>query len=116
MFSASYLLFVNTILNKRCQSVIIYAFVDNVLELILDHFQAYKRLDDDRGKCYELGQSVVAGMRGVLAAWMKQSQQLETWKHNQNIKFALHSVVSLHGAGTTLDHTQYNHLQVSKLN
>merc|ERR1719154_407176 len=36
-------------------------------------YQAYRRLDDDRGKSYELGQSVVACMRGVLATWMRQS-------------------------------------------
>lgn len=53
--------------------------------------QAYRRLDDDRGKSCELGQAAVACMRcshplylsllrGVLHTWMRQSEDLEEWK------------------------------------
>ena len=68
-------------------------------------------MDDDRGKRYELGQSVVAGMRGVLQAWMRQSEMLEKWKENQTREFALYTLVGLHTSATPPPH-QYNHLQV----
>ena len=51
--------------------------------------QAYKRLDDDRGKSYELGQSAVAGMRGVLAAWMRQSEQVTNIKYDYHCHFVV---------------------------
>jgi len=75
-------------------------------------YQAYKHLDDDRGRRYELGQSAVAGMRGVLLAWMRQSEQLEEWKNHQNTKLALHSVVDLNSGANLLDSSKYNHLQL----
>ena len=34
-------------------------------------YQAYRRIDDDRGKSYELGQSAVKAMRGILECWIK---------------------------------------------
>ena len=69
-------------------------------------------MDDDRGKCYELGQSVVAGMRGVLGAWMRQSEMLETWKENQSRECALYTIVGLN-TSIKIEGSQYNHLQVS---
>lgn len=39
-------------------------------------YQAYvRRVDDDHGKAYELGQSAVKCMRGILFAWMRQSKE-----------------------------------------
>ena len=35
------------------------------------------------GKSYELGQTCVFCMRGILACWIKQSHRLEAWKQNQ---------------------------------
>ena len=46
-------------------------------------YLSYNRMDDDRGKSYELGQTCVFGMRGILACWIKQSHRLEAWKQNQ---------------------------------
>ena len=46
-------------------------------------FQAYKRIDDDQGKSYELGQSVVIGVRGILSAWMRQAEKVEAFKSGQ---------------------------------
>lgn len=43
-------------------------------------YQAYRRIDDDRGKSYELGQSAVKAMRGVLESWIKQSHKVEQFK------------------------------------
>ena len=75
-------------------------------------YQGYKRLDDNRGKAYELGQSAVCCMRGILATWMRQSEQLEHWKHNQCPQFSLYTLVALHDGEKVLDHSQYNHLQL----
>jgi len=75
-------------------------------------YQAYRRLDDDRGKSYELGQSVVACMRGVLATWMRQSLKLEQWKVKNCPNLALYTVVGLHTGEEVLDYKQYNHLQL----
>jgi len=60
--------------------------------------QAYRRLDDDRGKSHELGQSVVACMRGILHSWLRQSRKLELWKSGQSASVALHTIVGLHTA------------------
>ena len=69
-------------------------------------------MDDDRGKTYELGQSVVACMRGILASWTMQSQKLEQWKLSNCPKMALHTIVGLHTGEEVLSVKEYNHLQL----
>lgn len=76
-------------------------------------FQSYKRLDDDRGKAYELGQSVVKCMRGILFCWMKQSEyKMENFKMNQCPKHALHSKFNLNTGEVIVSEDQYGHLQI----
>ena len=93
--------------------------------------QAYRRLDDDRGKSHELGQSVVACMRGILHSWLRQSRwaassplisstspcvcyrKLELWKSGQSASVALHTIVGLHTGQEILSTAQYHHLQVN---
>ena len=36
----------------------------------------FRRIDDDKGKTYELGQSAVKCMRGILACWLKQADKV----------------------------------------
>ncbi len=76
-------------------------------------YQAYtKRIDDDKGKGHELGQSAVKCMRGVLFAWMRQSKdKVEPFKTNQSPKHALHSKLNLN-TGLALSDTNYGHLQI----
>lgn len=76
-------------------------------------YQAYtKRIDDDKGKAYELGQSVVKCMRGILFAWMRQTvDKLEPFKTNQNPTHALHSKFDLN-TGLALPDSNYGHLQI----
>ncbi|GFW50474.1 probable phosphorylase b kinase regulatory subunit beta [Trichonephila clavipes] len=79
-------------------------------------YQAYKRIDDDRGKAYELGQSAVKCMRGILFCWMRQAEEkLEKYKMNQCPEFALHSRFHLE-TGQPLegnnDFDDYGHLQL----
>ena len=51
--------------------------------------QAYKNIDDDQGKCYELGQSTVLSLQGILSCWMRQSDRLENFKQKQSPENAL---------------------------
>lgn len=82
-------------------------------------YQAYRRIDDDRGKSYELGQSTVKCMRGILECWVKQASRVELFKQRQSNQHALHSKFHLHTGEKIYPDEFYNHLQidcVSKIN
>ena len=36
----------------------------------------FRRIDDDKGKTYELCQSTVKCMRGILACWISQAEKV----------------------------------------
>jgi phosphorylase kinase alpha/beta subunit len=76
-------------------------------------YQAYRRIDDDRGKSYELGQSAIKCMRGILECWMKQSSRIELFKKNQCDRYALHCKFHLHTGDEIYKDADYHHLQVS---
>ncbi|XP_044751763.1 probable phosphorylase b kinase regulatory subunit beta isoform X2 [Coccinella septempunctata] len=75
-------------------------------------YQAYRRIDDDRGKSYELGQSAVKCMRGVLECWIKQSKKIELFKKQQCKNHALHVKFHLITGNEVYDDESYNHLQI----
>ncbi|XP_017891139.1 probable phosphorylase b kinase regulatory subunit beta isoform X2 [Ceratina calcarata] len=75
-------------------------------------YQAYRRIDDDRGKSYELGQSAVKCMRGILECWVKQSPRIELFKRNQCNRFALHCKFHLDTGDEIFKDADYNHLQI----
>lgn len=75
-------------------------------------YQSYRRIDDDRGKSYELGQSCVFCMRGILACWMRETSKLEAWKSQQSPDQALHSIFSLHTGEEVESTAEYNHMQL----
>ncbi|XP_055681245.1 probable phosphorylase b kinase regulatory subunit beta isoform X1 [Lutzomyia longipalpis] len=75
-------------------------------------YQAYKRIDDDRGKSYELAQSTVKCMRGVLECWIKQARRVELFKSRQCSQHALHGKFHLHTGEQILPDDKYNHLQI----
>ncbi|XP_053979168.1 probable phosphorylase b kinase regulatory subunit beta isoform X1 [Hylaeus volcanicus] len=75
-------------------------------------YQAYRRIDDDRGKSYELGQSAVKCMRGILECWVKQSSRIELFKRNQCNRFALHCKFHLYTGDEIFSDAAYNHLQI----
>ncbi|CAG9825330.1 unnamed protein product [Phaedon cochleariae] len=75
-------------------------------------FQAYRRIDDDRGKSYELGQSTVKCMRGILECWVKQAEKIQLFKKNQCCANALHVKFHLTTGNAILSETEYNHLQI----
>jgi phosphorylase kinase alpha/beta subunit len=72
----------------------------------------YRRIDDDRGKSHELGQSAVKCMRGILECWIRQADRVEQFKQNQSNQFALHCKFHLETGDTVLGDDEYFHLQV----
>ncbi|XP_065827266.1 phosphorylase b kinase regulatory subunit beta-like [Oscarella lobularis] len=72
---------------------------------------AYRRIDDDRGRTYELEQSAVKCMRGILFCYMRQSEKLERFKRMQSHKDALHCRFH-HLTGDADEDSDYGHLQI----
>lgn len=75
-------------------------------------YQAYRRIDDDRGKSYELGQSAVKCMRGILECWIKQAAKIELFKKHQCSANALHVKFNLITGNEVYPDDSYNHLQI----
>ncbi|XP_044021061.1 probable phosphorylase b kinase regulatory subunit beta isoform X2 [Aphidius gifuensis] len=75
-------------------------------------YQAYRRIDDDRGKSYELGQSAVKCMRGILECWIKQSDRIELFKLNQCNRYALHCKFNLDTGDEIYKDDDFFHLQI----
>lgn len=78
----------------------------------LHKINVFRRIDDDRGKSYELGQSAVKCMRGILACWIRQADKVENFKKHQCNKFALHSKFNLRNGNVIYSGEEYPHLQV----
>ncbi|XP_046630944.1 probable phosphorylase b kinase regulatory subunit beta isoform X2 [Daphnia pulicaria] len=78
-------------------------------------YQAYRRIDDDRGKSYELGQSAVKCFRGILRCWLQVANKVEAFKKNQVAQNALFTRYHLQ-TGQVLtkdqDPCMDNHLQL----
>lgn len=72
----------------------------------------FRRIDDDRGKSYELGQSTVKCMRGILECWTKQSSRIELFKKNQCNVHSLHVKFHLKTGDEVYDDDRYCHLQI----
>ncbi|KAK7865402.1 hypothetical protein R5R35_001882 [Gryllus longicercus] len=75
-------------------------------------YQAYRRIDDDRGKSHELGQSAVKCMRGILECWVRQAAQVESFKMQQCDRHALHCKFHLITGDEVFTHDEYHHLQI----
>ncbi|CAG7786316.1 unnamed protein product [Allacma fusca] len=75
-------------------------------------YQAYRRIDDDRGKSYELGQSTVKCMRGILQSWIRQSHRVELFKQNQCSQHALHCKFDINTGDEIFTDEEYFHLQI----
>ncbi|XP_060808968.1 probable phosphorylase b kinase regulatory subunit beta isoform X3 [Amyelois transitella] len=75
-------------------------------------YQAYRRIDDDRGKSHELGQSTVKCMRGILECWVKQSARVEAFKTRQSAAHSLHVKFHLTTGEPVLSDEEYHHLQI----
>ncbi len=74
----------------------------------------YRKIDDNGGKAYELGQTTVFGLQGILACWMRQSEVLEAFKQQQHPNHALHVFFDLDTGFEVLPIEEYGHLQVGQ--
>ncbi|KAH9381475.1 hypothetical protein HPB48_008717 [Haemaphysalis longicornis] len=76
---------------------------------------AYKKnaeLDEDRAKTYELEQSCVKLMRGLLMAMMKQKDKVERFKESQSPADSLHAKYSSVTGSTCVGDSEWGHLQI----
>ncbi|MBI4783582.1 MAG: glycoside hydrolase family 15 protein [Oscillatoriophycideae cyanobacterium NC_groundwater_1537_Pr4_S-0.65um_50_18] len=73
---------------------------------------AYRKLDADQGRTYELEQSVVKLMRGLLFAMMRQANKVERFKATQHPLDALHAKYATATADTVVGDDQWGHLQL----
>jgi len=71
---------------------------------------AYRRVDDDNGRTYEIEHCVVKCMRGILFCYMRQSEKVEKFKLTQSVDAALHCKFD-HISGDPIT-DDYHHLQL----
>lgn len=78
---------------------------------------AYKKIadqDEDRAKAYELEQSCVKLMRGLLMAMMQQKEKVEKFKMTQNPLDSLHAKYSSRNGQVVVKDNEWGHLQVRR--
>ncbi|XP_041051168.1 phosphorylase b kinase regulatory subunit alpha, skeletal muscle isoform isoform X5 [Carcharodon carcharias] len=68
--------------------------------------------DEDKAKAYELEQSVVKLMRGLLHCMMRQINKVEKFKHSQSTNDALHAKYNNGTCATVVEDDQWGHLQI----
>ncbi|KAM6949439.1 phosphorylase b kinase regulatory subunit alpha, skeletal muscle isoform [Aplochiton taeniatus] len=68
--------------------------------------------DEDKAKAYELEQSVVKLMRGVLQCIMRQLDKIEKFKYSKSTSDALHAKYNTATCATVVGDDQWGHLQV----
>ncbi|MBW4606166.1 MAG: glycoside hydrolase family 15 protein [Hassallia sp. WJT32-NPBG1] len=73
---------------------------------------AYRKVDEDNGRTYELEHSVVKLMRGLLFAMMRQSQKVEQFKHTQSPLDALHAKYNTATGDIVVGDDEWGHLQL----
>ncbi|KAL3267411.1 hypothetical protein HHI36_011540 [Cryptolaemus montrouzieri] len=76
---------------------------------------AYKKTadqDEDRAKTYELEQSCVKLMRGLLMAMMQQKDKVERFKQTQNPLDSLHAKYSSQTGQIVVGDNEWGHLQI----
>ncbi|XWK87310.1 MAG: glycoside hydrolase family 15 protein [Phormidium sp.] len=72
----------------------------------------YRKLNDDFGRSYELEQSVVKLMRGLLFCMMRQSHKVERFKDTQSPLDALHAKYNTNTGDIVVGDDQWGHLQL----
>ncbi|XP_058484888.1 phosphorylase b kinase regulatory subunit alpha, liver isoform isoform X2 [Solea solea] len=68
--------------------------------------------DEDKAKAYELEQSVVKLMQGLLQCMMRQVAKVEKFKHTQSTGDCLHAKYDTPTCATVVGDDQWGHLQV----
>lgn len=73
---------------------------------------AYRKVDADNGRAYELEGAVVKLMRGLLFAMMRQAPKVEAFKKTQAPADALHAKYNTQTGATVVDDDKWGHLQI----
>lgn len=73
---------------------------------------AYRKLDDDQGRTFELEHSVVKLMRGLLFAMMRQAHKVENFKNSQLPLNALHAKYNTQTGDIVVGDDAWGHLQL----
>lgn len=79
---------------------------------------AYKKIadqDEDRAKAYELEQSCVKLMRGLLMSMMRQKDKVERFKISQNPLDSLHAKYSSKNGQAVVRDEEWGHLQIDAI-
>ncbi|MBE7382103.1 MAG: glycoside hydrolase family 15 protein [Leptolyngbya sp. SIO1E4] len=73
---------------------------------------AYRKVDENQGRTYELEQSVVKLMRGLLSAMMQQAHKVEHFKDSQDPLEALHAKYDTATGNAVVKDDEWGHLQL----
>src|SRR4028119_1590036 len=73
---------------------------------------AYRKLDADGGRTFELEQSVVKLMRGLLFCIMRQAHKVERFKETQSLLDALHAKYNTRTGDVVVGDADRGHLQL----
>ncbi|WP_016953261.1 glycoside hydrolase family 15 protein [Anabaena sp. PCC 7108] len=73
---------------------------------------AYRKLDKDDGRTYELQHSVIKLMRGLLFAMMRQAHKVEKFKHTQSLLDGLHAKYNTATGDSVVGDDEWGHLQL----
>ena len=73
---------------------------------------AYRKIDEDKGRTYELEHSVTKLMRGLLFAMLRQSHKVEQFKHTQSPLDGLHAKYNTATADIVVGDDEWGHLQL----
>ncbi|MBE9097008.1 glycoside hydrolase family 15 protein [Tychonema sp. LEGE 07203] len=73
---------------------------------------AYRKIDGDRGRTFELEHSTVKLMRGLLFAMMQQSSKVERFKNTQLPLDALHAKYNTQTGSIVVGDDEWGHLQL----
>ncbi|XP_077002275.1 phosphorylase b kinase regulatory subunit alpha, skeletal muscle isoform isoform X2 [Tamandua tetradactyla] len=68
--------------------------------------------DEDKAKAFELEQSVVKLMRGLLHCMIRQVDKVESFKYSQSTKDSLHAKYNTKTCATVVGDDQWGHLQL----
>ncbi|EPQ06288.1 Phosphorylase b kinase regulatory subunit alpha, skeletal muscle isoform [Myotis brandtii] len=68
--------------------------------------------DEDKAKAYELEQSVVKLMRGLLHCMIRQVDKVESFKYSQSTQDSLHAKYNTKTCATVVGDDQWGHLQL----
>ncbi|MEG4406644.1 glycoside hydrolase family 15 protein [Microcoleus sp. MON2_D5] len=73
---------------------------------------AYRKIDGDQGRTFELEHSTVKLMRGLLFAMMQQSSKVEHFKNTQSPLDALHAKYNTQTGSIVVGDDKWGHLQL----